>query len=207
VAPVDHALTTQSAVSGYSSDTDLLDRAINEATDLFAKLVGRDVHWRAGHTEKVAGDGSFRLEVFEALPIDTVNSITHDNGVTSQGVDSATYRIESAEDGFIERIGRYKRWIGTDGRNFYTVDYDGGWVTPQQASVDGTLTRDLPYDIERAAIEFVVMRVANDGADPTVKRVGVDQGSISYVTVNGRKVDVPQSFADAAENYRHLRWF
>jgi hypothetical protein len=187
-----------------------LERYINVASDLFSQMVGRDLHYREDVAEKVASGGDVRLVVYEATPIDSITSIVIDDGVTSSTVDSDDYRIEDADAGLIEQIDG--TWEDTEvyawnieretkGRQLahYTVTYDGGWVTQEQDDNDGTLTRDLPYDIEQAVIDYVVMKDARRGRDTAVKSMSNLSASVAYMDQ-----EVPPSFVNAVRRYKIL---
>ena len=211
-----NAYTTLATVQdelGLSSTTSTedarLERYINEASDMLESLTNRAFYWRSSHTEYVAAFGGRRLQVYEALPIDTLNSITLDDGVTTTTVDADDYRIEPgrAEEGFIERItGLWEstqsmtEFIEVEPSGFayphYAVDYDGGYITPKQDD-DGVGTRDLPYDLEAAVIAYVSMRWHGQGLDTSVAKKKIGPVSVTY----REGARIPEQMDNVAAHY------
>ena len=107
-------------------------------------------------------------------------------------MDSTNYEVENADAGFIRRITGGWAWTTRSAggvthdplagaeESLYTVTYTGGYVTPQQAADDAELTRDLPYDIERAVIDMVKALYWGRGRDPGVRGKSVSRASVQY---------------------------
>lgn len=216
------ALTTLQTVKdelGISTPGDdaILERYITTGSSLLVQAIGRDLHWREGVVEKVQSGGDTRLVVSDALPIDSIDSIVYDGGDTQVTEDSSRYRIEDAGAGFVEKTNG--RWRSTEqarqsvtliyqGREsyHYTVTYDGGWVTQEQADNDGTLTRSLPYDIEQAVIDYAVTKYRRKGRDLSVRSEKLGDTSVSYAnssaTPGTANAGMPASFAAVVQRYQ-----
>lgn len=202
------ALTTLSRVAdeleitpGADARSDRIIRAlIEEASEEFALATGRQFFNKSDHVEYAKGYGSPILMVRDHLPIESITEIVFDNGSTTVEVDDSDYMIENAGAGMIRRVGSVTgKWtftghtnIGTrmnqipgSERPLYKVTYSGGYVGPQQAHLDDTLTRDLPRDIERAIISKVVQQYRRQGRDTDVVSESVGNASIRYDSSTG----------------------
>lgn len=70
---------------------------------------------------------------------------------------------------------------GVDPKGEYQVGYDGGFVTPEQAAQSGgTLERDLPRDVELAALLAVTALYRARGRDPNVTREALLSASQAF---------------------------
>jgi hypothetical protein len=191
------ALTTLSTVKeelGSPSGQDsTLERYIRQASDLFRQLTGRQWYDIDGYQERVAGYQGKRLAVYDHLPVESVNKIEIQVDGAFDEVDPTAYEIEDAESGFIRRIDGGS-WELTEsfiqniepqftGENLklYRVDYDGGYVTPEDADQNNK-TRDLPYDIEDAVIDLVVDKFRKKGQSGNVSSESIMSVSIDYDT-------------------------
>lgn len=217
----DNALTRLETVNGelgYTTGSNTsrdsrIERYINEYSDLFEAVTGRAWYWQTNHVENVGATGRREIRVHDHRPIDTVNSVHFDDGQTRTEIDSGQYEVRGdrhAERGVIRRINgawedtrvvetnvQIHRVPGT-AEPHYEVDYDGGYVTPEQDANNGGLTRDLPQDIERAAILYAVYRESQEGQDPTVESISMDSGSITFLA--GHRM--PTASARTAHRYR-----
>lgn len=191
-------------------------RYINIASQLFEKATHRRWYRVDGHQERVAGFGGRQLVVRHHRPVLAVNSIEFDDGHNQYDIDPDEYEIFGADDekaGIITRIdGAWKdtrerrtntmtHIVPDTERAFYVIDYDGGYVTPQQVDEADFPERTLPYDIEDAVVQFCVMRESQRGADTSVSQVSMDRGSITYMTDGGQRVAVPAAFQSAVMHY------
>jgi len=199
---------------GVTSPGDKEYRWVREGSDLFRKLTHTEWYYKSGHTERVAGYGTETLHVSDHLPIDTVNSIEYDTGNNTTTVDSGDYEVIENEKGAIRKINGVWRDTAKTETNIaihsvpgseeklFKVDYDGGYYTPEQDN-QNVGTRDLPWDIERAVLEFVAMRSEQSGSNTAVQKVSVESGSITYMQgPGGGRIAVPASFKSAAMRYR-----
>jgi len=221
VALESNALTTLDKVNGElgfttGSDTDRdarIEDYINEVSDLIERGASRRFYWVTGYTERAVSTGINTIRVTDHLPIDTINSITFDDGDTSSTVDSDLYEVAGDEQkdlGIIRRVGA-ATWQDTrvteievqahrvpgSAEPLYEVDYDGGYVTREQADNDPSLTRSLPYDLERAAIDYAIMQQSNKGGDKSVQKISMDDGSITFF----KGMRVPRSVPRAIHRY------
>lgn len=211
----DNALTTLSNVEreldGYTkgssdSEDDRIAGYINAGSRMLQEICGRNFYKATNHVERVAGHGDKQLLVHDHVPIDTVNSITYDDGDTTDTIDADDYHVINADEGQIRKInGVWQDTRLTDtiitshavagtAQDIIKVDYDGGFVTQKQVD-DGTFPdKTLPSDIEDAIDQYVVMRDAQQGSDQTVDSLSLGEGSVDFITYNGQRVAVPSTF-------------
>jgi hypothetical protein len=204
---------TDLGISGSSEDTKL-ERYIHVATDAIEKYCRRTFSRDTAIVEKVAGFGTEKLRVARA-PINSITSITYD-GTT---VDSDDYKIHNANAGLIFRSGGWwwdahltpsaaRRPLPGSEDKLYTVTYDGGWYTQPQDDADGAVTRNLPYDIEEAAIELVRVIYLSKNRDPSVRSEKLLSWSASYgdsPLVELRKGSMPSPVRRMIDAYRLAR--
>lgn len=170
----------------WSSQDDLLDSTVLDASDAVATFVG---YWplRQRYSETVAGFGGLRL-MLSATPIRQIREIRID----SQLVDPTTYYVDKPMAGIVHRD---KGWPWTAGVEWdleahvvpqselkrFTVDYEAGWVlTTSTADLDasGFITssggRTLPNDFERGVLEQAKSLFLGRKRDSTIveKRIG-----------------------------------
>lgn len=177
-----NALTTVEAIrleSERACDaklTPFVERTINAVSDRVESFLGRPLAFQANTIEKLPGLGGIYLFV-KRTPVLVVNSIKFD----AETVDLTGIKIQS-EEGLIFRSSgwnwtaqqiagaEYDTLPDTEDRR-YEIDYDGGYVTPQQEK-DGMGVRTLPYDIEEAVILLVLARInrKGDGQDAAAEQ-------------------------------------
>lgn len=177
-------VATELAGGVLSSDA-RLPRLIAVASAAIASYLDRgQLHYSAAITEKVKAFGRPRL-VLDVTPIVAITSITLDDGTV---VASTDYTIENARAGFLYRragwasTGLVRGGLppgndpapGTE-ESSITVVYGGGWVCPAQSG-----TRNLPYDIEEAALQTAVALYRGNGRDPSVSSEALGDYSVSY---------------------------
>jgi uncharacterized phiE125 gp8 family phage protein len=95
------------------------------------------------------------------FPVTAIASVV-ENGTTLASTD---YKLE-ADTGVLFRVSNEVQRLWSRGK--IVVDYDCGYLLPGD---DG---RDLPHDIERAAIMLAAQSFLNAGTDASVKRESVD---------------------------------
>lgn len=189
-------LADELSIATPASDSDeeaRLERYIERASEQLATLLGRDLHYATDHTVKMAARDPYRLQLPDGAPrpLKAITSIVFDDGSTSTTVTAADYEIEDSGAGWIRRING--RWTFTGAadafgdpfaarlpEHLYTLTITAGWVTPQQAIDDGGLTRDLPHDIEDAALALAAQRYWRRGRSRDVKSRKLLSASVSY---------------------------
>ena len=223
----DNALTTLAVIAselddyseGDDADVDArVARYINAASSRFENATGRKWYYTEGHEERVAGHGTGRLTVTDHLPVESIDKIELLSGVISgdiqvTAVADSSYEIEDSDVGWIRRTSfgvwkntaRHVTDISTHPRagtekKLYRVTYDGGHVTPAQGDDDEELDRTLPYDIEQAIVEYVVMLWQSRGRDATIQSQSSLSGSVTYEMLDGERV--PTSFKRLVDSYR-----
>lgn len=192
MALASNALTTIATLESVlglasgSADT-ALTRAINEASAIADSYAGRVFYRQTAITEKHVGLFGPILTIKNA-PLNSITSVSY----LGTAVDSSTYEIHDANVGQIYRVSG--TWEGVEssyvdssgtlyagaGRKVWTIVYDGGWYTPNQAS--GQITRNLPYDIEQAAIAIAIYLYRAEARDPTLSSESLMDASQSYAT-------------------------
>jgi hypothetical protein len=179
-------------ISDSGSDS-VLQRLINAASQAIATYTGRRFGFhRQSLTEFVPGYGSDKLMV-SLTPVVEVDEIRFGEPDQPPSVVPAVdYVIDDPEAGFIRLLrsgwvwtGMKAQWIvshrmpGTE-RPIFSVDYVGGWVTPKQAEDDIELERDLPYDLEDAAIMMISTRFGSLGERRDIVSERVMSASFTY---------------------------
>jgi len=212
-----NALTTVAdarAVLGLTpSDDDIVMRLVNSASQLFESRCGRKF-LLAALAEDVNGYGSDKINVSRA-PIQSVSSIEYQGAeldLTDMVIHSEAGLIQ-LPGGFVwtaHTVGNISRSAlpGTE-RPLYTVNYEGGWITPQHdgdsaAPFDGD-SRDLPYDIEEAVLSLIRARYAarRTVRDPTLKSQKLRTWGETYDnTAGGVAGGLPADTLEVIERYR-----
>jgi len=77
----------------------------------------------------------------------------------------------------------------------YTVEYSAGYLMP------GETGRDLPHDLEAAAIEMVVGAFQGAGRDPAIERESIGNVSVTYGDASATS---PATFLRVLERYRRV---
>lgn len=177
-----HALTIIETVKSFIgipvSDTSkdaLLEILINAASERIERYCGRHFE-KATYTEKYRGNGRQKL-LLEQYPIISVTSVTVHGGL----LDAAEYEI-IAQEGALYREALWP-WSGytvglvgelAGSKRNIEVTYAAGYILPKD---DGTgtppVTRDLPYDLEMACVQFVAyIYGGKDGAGKNSEQQG-----------------------------------
>lgn len=213
-------LKSELGISGTAEDT-RLERLIEVASRRMIGLLNREqVHYVEDRQESVRGVGNSRLRL-QVAPLRSIGSIafTSDGGVTSSTVAATDYTIEDEGLAWVLRLGGLWAYTGDrigatrdpvpgTERPYYLATYTGGWVTPQQAADDVSLTRDLPYDLEDAVIALATARYYDDGTGLNVKSEKLLAASITYqegVTDTGRAI-LPAPVQQAVAQYGWPAW-
>lgn len=190
------ALTTVSALeqelgitpSSTGTTLALLERAIHAASQAIASALGRELHYATGRIERVAGHRTPQL-LARVTPLRSIASIVYLGDDVDETIEADDYEIEDADAGIIRRIGGVWLWTGRSTRIdadplggsellLYRVTYTGGWVTPAQATE--LLPRDLPYDIEDAALRLAALVYRARGRDESIKSKKLLDASVTY---------------------------
>jgi hypothetical protein len=174
----------------------LLTRFIKVASSAIETFCGRDFAYQV-ITETIPMGGEQRI-LLSRFPVVSLTSVTYE-GVT---VDSAKYVLSSPEAGFLDNISG--RWNNTNGEYDYVISYSYGYNLP------GSLTRNLPYDIEQAAIELVkhyYHTYDNDGnvAKETVPQVYETTYNNGIVGAKGNKTELPERVISLLQPHRLYR--
>lgn len=195
-----------------ASDDTYLTRMINVYSDLFSQLTDRNWTYETDYTERIdIPVGQVRISVSNHVPLDSITSITIDGDV----IDAADYEIEDKDLGFIRMksgvwentaysLGRYITITATGTEMTCVVEYDGGYVTPKQATDDPSLTRSLAYDIEQAVIDAVTFAYHNRGTNQNVSSYSLGDYSESLGSKRVSERGLPDSFEAAVSRYRKV---
>ena len=135
---------------------------------------------------RVVGREGRELRVISHTPIASVSQVTDDGEV----VDPTSYAIAQGGLAILRTQGAWLRrpnnWapfgdpIGGPADDRFLVTYTGGYVTPAQVELDGTLTRTLPYMFEQAVVDAAVALYRGQGRDQSIRSKQVSRGSITY---------------------------
>jgi len=194
MALADNALTlvatveTELGLTAGAQDA-LLERYINQASDLCESYAGKSVYRDTAIVEKVVGDEGPYLFLAKP-PINSITSISY----SSSNLGTSEYEIhEPAKNGIVYAVSGswYRSGIHFGdishtrasgyARKVYTVNYDGGYYTPKQED-DGDGTRNLPYDIEYACLMITSYLYRSKGKDPSIASESLLGSSVSYNT-------------------------
>lgn len=166
---IDKALTdldTVNAELGFTTGVDpirdaLLERYINVASQAFQTLIDRCLAKTVYTGYKAASNNSnnFYLKEYPILSVESfqISGDDYDYEIIETG-EEGSYLYN--EDGFVGNA----RVFGSLTRTYYgessldvEVDYTAGYVLPKDAG-DPTPIRTLPYDIEDAVINVVIIK-------------------------------------------------
>lgn len=197
-----------------NQETDFVKELIMEASLEFKNKTGRSFFYTSDTTERVPGSGNKRLQVWDHIPIDSIDNIKFQESVDSdRTIDSGHYYVEDADKGWITQD--HGSWIDTESFawdinprrkgeriGLYKVTYSGGYKNRYQEENDASVDEvTLPQDIERAIIGRVTQRFIQAGKDPSVKRERVLGASVTYEFASEQGPD----FFDQVVN-RYRRW-
>ena len=130
--------------------------------------------------------------VLSRFPVATVDRISVDNGAP---LDAGTFELDPAA-GMLSRLdaaGRYQRWPAA----VVVVDYKAGYLLPGQEG------RDLPDDIEGAALALVRRAYHQTGRNPLLKGMDVGGGAIKldWFVPTANAGGMPPEVAAVVERY------
>lgn len=185
---------------GITLDADQLTwaaSAIDEVSAACARFVGFPLTYLAAAVERVQGHDAVlafvrRTPVRSLTALDWVDVDGNETDLTLDGVEimdiddetgfgrTGAIRRNSGWSSASVRSGVRQSPVPGSSRQAYKLTFAGGWVTAQQAADDVTLTRDLPFDIEAAALIEVVARFRRRGRDPGVKSERALDGAVTY---------------------------
>jgi hypothetical protein len=214
-----HALTTLDTVKDElgitgTADDARLERYIDTASRAISSYCSRQLEHGIGIVEKIAGMGTARLMVART-PLLTISKVELDGAA----LDTTDYELEDGDAGFIRsKVNGFiaaraevpdlagDLLVGTEETN-YTVTYEGGYVTPSQATDD--LPRTLPAEIEEACIQTVVSMYRKRGQDRDIQSESLGDYSVTYAGSNtaiGRGTGgvIPDAAVALLRKYR--RW-
>lgn len=203
---------TELGITVSTFDT-TLERMIEAISQQIANYCRRTLHYTrtADESEDLAGFNESNLTVSRA-PIVSITSITLDGST----IDSDAYEISDADAGLIYREDGWvwtasfiittapERYPGSEDKD-YTVAYRGGYVTANQVVLDNTLTRNLPYDLEDAAIRMVAMRYLGQGRDLALASEKIGQAAETYragASTSGSAAGIPDETRAILDRYR-----
>jgi hypothetical protein len=207
------ALTTlarANAELGTSGEDAYIEQLIEAVSERIAKYCGRVLHYSDAQEDTIPGYGDTFL-VVSRPPIEEITSIEYN----SSEIDSSNYIIDDADAGLIysERgwtwtalrsaclVGADKL-VGTE-NPLYVVVYKGGYITPQQ-DADGVGTRDLPYDLEDAAIEAITYRYRRKGKDPSIVSEKLLGSGVTYASHSDLDASgFPPHVRSVLDTYKH----
>jgi len=205
------ALTTVDEVLSQAgmrdADPNRVASLINQASQDFINKLGRELHFQEGRVDRVPGFGTRDLHV-------SLNPMTELTAVSLDGGAIDITELYFTSDPLGETSLRWSnnacwRWTaayapgidlnpiaGTEAAS-YLVEYSGGYVTPQQANDDPLLTRSLPFDIERAVLDYVVSLHRGSGRDRAVTNRTSASGSQSWQ-------QYPAGYIETINHWKHF---
>jgi uncharacterized phiE125 gp8 family phage protein len=142
------ALTTLAAVKGElalaatADDEVLLQSLIEQASEAIAAHCQRVFGRESLQETQWLGDELVTSLVLARYPVVSLSGVTVDGAALTGG----DYKLDGANGRLLRSgVDRLARWSGT-----VVVDYQAGYLLPGMSG-----SRDLPADLERAAIELV----------------------------------------------------
>jgi len=185
--------------SDTSKDTTLND-LIRDASD----SIQREYQFlcRQTYRETLPGYGNNILQL-KRTPIVSVSSVTHNSEPITD------YTIEDKEAGHLYRKLGWV-WTASVGWNMtayvipnsehpdFTVDYVAGYLAADQANTD------MPPEIQRAARETVIDWFKSAGRAADIQSKSVGDLSITYVTGDAAKFDIPPRAMSRLEKWKRV---
>lgn len=183
MADIDFALTTLATLKAellpdpsVTTEDAMLTRMILAASQRVESHVGRKLTYREGLVEKYQDQDYDRYLLIKNYPIRLVQKIERldDDGAVIEIVPSADYEVDEALGSIFHRRsswydGGRTLWpdvshppFRSNSRPHWKVTYDAGYYGPGQGT-EGT--RDLPYDIEQAALIYAKSSYLNRDQD------------------------------------------
>lgn len=202
----------QTDISGLT--TALAERAINSASAMIERYLGRGTLQRTSVAEKVAAWGREKV-LLNRCPIESITSVVYDGEI----VDSTDYTFE-AETGEVYRTlgfdwtAPYQPGLvapaklpGFEDKAILVVTYIGGWVLPNDTDPTGSPTPPfvrLPSDLEEAALELAAQFTLRRGRDLSITS---DQAGNAAQAFSQRLVDehaIPGAVRAVLDLYRRV---
>lgn len=193
--------------TGTTTHDSRLERLIEVASEAIAVYVGRPLHYSASYAERLEIPDGTKL-LLSRTPLAASSPITSIvvDGVT---VTSTTYEVEDYDLGIVNcdagwtpqnmtAVHTLSGVVPGTSPRLLVATYKGGWVTLGQVTAGPpALVRDLPWEIEQAAI---------DTAASLWRRAGVDRASAAYQE-QGQQYGggvIPGSVLPSLNRYRRL---
>jgi hypothetical protein len=184
------------ALLGISTTTDdtLMDNIIDRVSAQIVRFCNRDFA-KQTVDETMPSDGGRNL-ITSRFPLVSITSITYDGDTVA----AADYSLQEPNSGFIFNE---DGWTYTQGVYLYTVRYVYGYILPSMLG-----TRDLPFDIEQAALIAAKAAYVSRARDPQVRKEYVpDVYSVTYADVaqGGDASGLPSDATALLAPYRNYR--
>lgn len=212
-----NALTTIAVIEGElgltpDAQDELLERLIGVVSDAIEREALRSFQRDAARVDNLTGHGTIKL-IVELAPIRTVTKIEFVgiDGTVEEVIDAATYVVNEAGAGFVERITGTWGFTGSSARDIsrtplpdterrrWRVTYDGGFVLPKDDGAPDP--RTLPFDLEQAAIDGVVSMYRRRGKPSGLKSEKQLSWAASFTDADASSM-LPSSSVAIAKKYR-----
>ncbi len=194
VTPASSArLTTAAAVramAGVTTADDLLNPLIDQASARIVAECGRPFA-RETYRETVHLFEAQQTLVLQRWPVASVSSVT----INSTALVPGAYGCDNTA-ATVTRVDGTRRPLWPRGQIIAT--YTAGYILP---GADG---RDLPHDIERAALLLVIASLNSAGRDPALRAVEVDGISRREFFSEGYTEPMPAEVASTITLWRQL---
>lgn len=201
-APSSTDLTTLAMVKSYLDITDsskdtILSQLIKVSSAQIVSYCGRDFA-QTTVDEALPSEGGYRL-VLSGFPVTTLTSVKY----KTVAVDTDEYYLNPAKAGFLDNT---SSWENTDDALDYVIRYTYGYILPSMAG-----TRDLPYDVEQAAVELTKINYLNKSRDTSISKedfpqvYSVDYGSFDSPSSVAAASSLPLTVAALLAPYRRYK--
>jgi hypothetical protein len=193
---------------GLAADDAGLPGLITAASEALANVVGYPLHLREELVESCVGGGQ-RL-FLKAGAIRVVDMVV----CYGAEREPSTFTVEDEVKGVLLSFRGPWPFTGRTGGGVsegpvfredtgdVLVSFSAGWVTPGQAALDGTLTRDLPALMEEACL--LTLQAWPRAGNPNIRSRATGNASVSYGDGVDRGVP-PAARALVARYVKHVR--
>jgi hypothetical protein len=183
-----------------------LPAVITAASRALSNVLGYPAHLREEVVETVAGAGGAYVWL-KAGQVRQLRAVS----VYGQELPTEAYALDSARHGRVVRRGGLWPFTGSSSAGVSSIPlrthdtgdiaitFDAGWVTPGQVALTPSLERDLPEDLEEAALLTVTAWWRRRGRDTDVQSESLGDASLSYLAT---RLAVPQLAAELVSHYR-----
>ena len=168
-----------------------IEGMVNAVSEAIEQIAQRHFEFQVGIVEFVKGHGTYEI-VLDRTPVRSIQSIAFISvdGTVSETYDSTSYSFDPTT-GIVHRSGGWA-WsaeaaddirgspLGGSERRALRVIYTGGYVTPEQARIGGYGARDLPADLEEAALISATALFKRRGANRDIQNDATQQSSVTY---------------------------